>query len=125
MEVKRNGHSRKDDPCQKYVCKECGRNFDDLTHTVFSGHHQPLKVWVLCLYFMGLNLSNHQIAQELELCESDVQKMTTTLRHGVEQKTPDVELSGTVEMDEVYVVAGHKGHPSEVKKKAVTADETG
>jgi Transposase zinc-ribbon domain len=31
------------------------RGFDDLTDTIFSGHHQPLKVWVLCLYFIGLN----------------------------------------------------------------------
>lgn len=31
------------------------------------------------------------------------------------QKKP-VELSGTVEADEVYVVAGHKGHPEIVRK---------
>ena len=29
----------------------------DLTDTVFEGHHQPLRVWILCLYLMGLNLS--------------------------------------------------------------------
>ena len=33
----------------------------------FAGHHQPLRVWILRLYFMGLNLSNSQIAKELEL----------------------------------------------------------
>ena len=38
--------------------------FDDLTGTVLAGHHQPLRVWLLCLYFMGLNLSNRQIDQE-------------------------------------------------------------
>ncbi len=47
------------------------KRFDDLTGTVFSGHHQPLKVWILCLYFMGLNLSNIQIAQELDLNRTD------------------------------------------------------
>jgi hypothetical protein len=41
--------------------------FDDLTDTIFAGHYQPLKVWILCLYFMGLNISNEQIAQELAL----------------------------------------------------------
>jgi transposase-like protein len=46
---------------QKYHCKECEVYFDDLTDTIFSGHHQPLKVWILCLYFMGLNLSNNLI----------------------------------------------------------------
>ena len=56
-------------PCQRYECKdkECKKRFDDLTGTIFAGHHQPLKVWILCLYFMGLNLSNSQIAQELGL----------------------------------------------------------
>ena len=52
---------------QRYRCKACAGRFDDLTGTVLAGHHQPLRVWVLCLYFMGLNLSNRQIAQELGL----------------------------------------------------------
>jgi len=42
---------------QRYECQACRRQFDDLTGTIFEGHHQPLRVWVLCLYFMGLNLS--------------------------------------------------------------------
>ena len=40
---------------QRYECTDCHTRFDDLTDTIFAGHHQPLKVWVLCLYFMGLN----------------------------------------------------------------------
>jgi hypothetical protein len=31
----------------------------------------------------------------------------------------------TVECDEVYVVAGHKGHPEAVKKKGVPPDGGG
>ena len=66
---------------------------------------------------MGLNLSNQQIAQELGLNKDDVQQMTTYLRQGlVDQKEP-VSLQGEVECDEVYIVAGHKGHPAAVKKK--------
>ncbi len=68
---------------QRYACRACGRQFDDLTGTVFEGHHQPLRVWVLCLYFMGLNLSNEQIAAELDLAVGDVQAMTTQLREGI------------------------------------------
>ena len=41
---------------QRYECHDCDTRFDDLTDTIFAGHHQPLKVWVLCLYFMGLNI---------------------------------------------------------------------
>lgn len=107
---------------QKYRCKDCGRWFDDLSETIFAGHHQPLRTWVLCLYFMGLNLSNRQIAQELSLNKDDAQRMTRQLREGIECKQPLPVLSGEVEADEVYVVAGHKGHPEAVKKKAAQAD---
>jgi transposase-like protein len=99
-------------PCrQRYRCKGCAGRFDDLTGTVLAGHHQPLRVWVLCLYFMGLNLSNRQIALELGLSVPDVQVMTDQLRHGLVVKTPAVALQGEVEIDEIYVVAGHKSLP--------------
>jgi transposase-like protein len=102
---------------QRYRCKACAGRFDDLTGTVLAGHHQPLRVWVLCLYFMGLNLSNRQIAGELGLSGSDVQLMTEQLRHGLVAKAPAATLEGEVEIDEVYVVAGHKGQPAAVAKR--------
>jgi len=74
-------------------------------------------VWVLCLYFMGLNLSNQQIALELGLDTSDTQAMTEQLRAGLVARAPAVELQGAVEIDEVYVVAGHKGQPEQVAKR--------
>jgi transposase-like protein len=102
---------------QRYRCKTCASRFDDLTGTVLAGHHQPLRVWVLCLYFMGLNLSNQQIGKELGLCGSDVQAMTEQLRSGLIAKASPVQLEGEVEIDEVYVVAGHKGQPAAVAKR--------
>jgi transposase-like protein len=110
---------------QRYKCQDCRKRFDDLTGTIFAGHHQPLKVWILCLYFMGLNLSNEQIAQELELDKDDVHQMTTQLRQGIVAQKPEVHLAGEVECDEVYVVAGHKGNPEAVAKKDVQDDATG
>jgi transposase-like protein len=58
---------------QRYLCHGCRKRFEDLTDTIFAGHHQPLRVWVLCLYFMGLNLSNEPIAQELGIDPDDAQ----------------------------------------------------
>ena len=71
---------------QRYECHDCHARFDDLTDTIFAGHHQPLNVWILCLCFMGFNLSNEQIAHELALNGSDVQQMTTQLRNGIVKK---------------------------------------
>ncbi len=74
---------------------------------------------------MGLNLSNRQIAHELDLNEDDGQAMAAHLRSGLVAKAPAVMLEGTVEIDEVYVVAGHKGNSAAVAKKAAAGDGVG
>jgi transposase-like protein len=102
---------------RRYRCTGCGARFDDLSGTVLAGRHRPLRIRVLCLYLMGLNLSNRQIARELDLRVSDVQAMTEALRQGLTAKLPQVVLRGEVEIDEVYVVAGHKGNPAAVAKR--------
>src|SRR6187549_3256532 len=114
--VVRDGFDESQVHRQRYRCKGCTGRFDDLTGTVLAGHHQPLRVWVLCLYFMGLNLSNRQIAMELGLNASDGQAMAEQLRHSLVASTPAVQLEGEVEIDEVYVVAGRKGQPAAVAK---------
>jgi transposase-like protein len=123
--VARDGRDDTQPHRQRYRCTGCSRRFDDLAGTILAGHHQPLRVWVLCLYFMGLNLSNRQIAQELNLAVSDVQAMTEQLRQGLTAKIPPVALQGEVEIDEVYVVAGHKGNPAAVAKKDAPVDADG
>ena len=115
--VARDGRDDVQPHRQRYRCAGCGARFDDLTGTALTGHHEPLRVWVLCLYLMGLNLSNRQIAQELDLGLSDAQAMTEALRHGLAAKLPPVVIQGEVEIDEVYVVAGHKGQPAAVAKR--------
>ncbi|WP_407542883.1 hypothetical protein Q0M94_24720 (plasmid) [Deinococcus radiomollis] len=79
-------------------------------------------MWVAGLYLMGLNLSNRQIAHELGIIFVDAQqltRLTRQLRQGVVAAATTPELSGTVEIDEVYLVAGHKGQHAEVQKRGV------
>jgi transposase-like protein len=124
-QVIRNGRDEVQPHRQRYLCRACHGRFDDLSGTVLAGHHQPLRVWVLCLYLMGLNLSNRQIAGELGLDGSDVQAMTEQLRQGLIDRTPPARLENEVEIDEVYVVAGHKGQPAEVAKRGGRAVAAG
>ena len=58
----------------------------------FAGHLYPagcrfskttIKMSEWEVYFMGLNLSNEQIAAELDLSVNEVQAMTTQLRQGI------------------------------------------
>jgi hypothetical protein len=73
------------------------------------------------MYLMGLNLSNTQIAKELDLPQKTAQSMTEQLRAGIAKK-PFVQLSGEVETDEVYIVCGHKGQPDRSNRLNVRHD---
>jgi transposase-like protein len=126
FEMTKQGRDDTQPERQRYLCQSCERRFDDLTDTIFAGHHQPLRVWILCRYFMGLNLSNHQMAQALDPHKDDAHQMTCQLRQGIVLKKPSPTLTDAVECDEVYSVAGHKGKPDAVGKKggAAGADDS-
>jgi transposase-like protein len=117
-QVKKHGKDQTQPLRQRYRCAACSRPFDDWTDTLLAGHHQPLRLGILCLYGMGLNRSNQQIAQELGLNKDDVQPMTSLRREGIVAKKPSPSLRGAVECEAVYIVAGHKGDPEAVQKRA-------
>src|SRR3954469_2129155 len=48
---------------QRDRCKACTARSADLTGTFFAGHPQPLRVWVVCLYFMGLNRPPQELSR--------------------------------------------------------------
>ena len=116
--ISKRGKNHRQQECRRYSCKNCGKRFDDLTGTIFRGHHQPLSVWFTFLYLMGLNVSNQQMAEELGLNASDGQAMAELLRGGIVQRRAKVRMKGVVECDEVYVVAGHKGRPDQIQGRA-------
>jgi hypothetical protein len=43
--VIRNGRDETQPDRQRYECKGCHQRFDDLTDTIFAGHHQPLRTY--------------------------------------------------------------------------------
>ena len=51
--------------------------------------------------------------------------MTEQLRTGLVARILPVRLEGEVEIDEVYVVAGHKGNPTAVAKRGAAGDDAG
>ena len=123
--VARHGRDDTQPHRQRYRRAACGARFDDLTGTALAGHHRPLRVRVLCLYLMGLNLPNRQIARELGLSQPDVQLVAERSRQGLAAQLPPARLEGEVEIDEVHVVAGHKGRPAAVAKGGGSAGVAG
>jgi len=110
---------------QRYPCQACQTQFDDLTGTLCAGHHQPLRVWMLCRSCMGLQLSHAQLAQARDVPPNAVQSMASQRREGLVQHQPDGTRMAEVEGDAVSVVAGHQGHPEAVKKTAGPPEAAG
>ncbi len=80
------GQNHRRRACRRYSRKNYGKRFDDLTGTIFMGRHPSLSVGLAHLYLMGLSLSNRQMAQELNLDESDGQAMAEPRRGGIVQR---------------------------------------
>ena len=59
----RNGSYR---AYQRYLCKNCGRTFNDKTGTIFAYSKLSLTEWFLIIYlFLRFNVSIRQIEAEL------------------------------------------------------------
>jgi transposase-like protein len=44
LELTKQGRDEAQSERQRYLCQSCERRFDDLTDTIFAGHHQPRRV---------------------------------------------------------------------------------
>jgi transposase-like protein len=101
----RNGSYRE---YQRYLCKNCGRTFNDKTGTIFAHSKLTLKEWYFTIYvFVRFNTSIRQIEAELDLSYKTIHKRVERFARALD--APRLDLVGPVEIDEVYVNAGKKG----------------
>jgi transposase-like protein len=75
--VIRDGRDEIQPQRQRYRCKGCAGRFDDLTGTVLAGHHQPLRVWVVCL--IG---ANFRVVHRIVLRRTDIAAVGEVARLG-------------------------------------------
>jgi len=93
---------------QWYLCKNCGRTFNDKTGTVFEYSSVPLRKWYLAVYtYIRLNTSIRQLDAELAVSYKTVYRRVQRFLRALDAPRP--QLDGPVEIDELYVSAGEKG----------------
>ena len=93
---------------QRYLCKDCGRTFNDKTGTVFEYSTIPLRKWYLAVYtYIRLNTSIRQLDAELAVTYKTVYRRVQRFLRSLDAPRP--QLEGSVEIDELYVSAGEKG----------------
>lgn len=106
LSLKRNGKYRSR---QRYLCKDCGKTFNDMSGSPLSGTHHPHK-WLRYFEMMveGKGKSLPKIALELEIYISTAfywrHKTLNTIR-----SLGHTTLRGIVESDETYFLESEKG----------------
>ena len=106
---------------QRYRCKEkdCKRTFNDLTGTLLDGSKRSLMHWLLATFLLCLSCSSRRIAKELGVHVRTGYRWCWWLRNAALSYEMERQLVGTVEADDLYHTAGHKGQAKTGGKKSM------
>ena len=107
-------HDRCRKRLQRYLCKDCGRTFNDRTDTILHYRHIWMGNWMPALWeFLcgppnGVSI-NH-VAESIGCTYRSTYYMIRRMMDKI-RSLPEGILSGTGETDEGYIRAGSKGVP--------------
>ncbi|MCL6525229.1 MAG: IS1595 family transposase, partial [Thermoflavifilum sp.] len=102
--VKRNGKYRSR---QRYLCRGCGRSFNDLTASPIAGTHYP-ELWQRYFECMVEGLSLPKIAKKLGIHVSTAFYWRHKILNAIRSLGADT-LSGIAECDETFFLESMKG----------------
>jgi transposase-like protein len=94
---------------KRYRCKDCWRTFNDLTKTLLSQSQRSLPCWIVATFLLCLSCSSRRIAREVGVHVRTSDRWCWWLRNAAWSYEMQRQLEGTVEADELYHTAGHKG----------------
>ncbi len=87
---------------QRYLCKNCGRTFNDKTGTIFAHSKVALRKWLFSIYaFLRFNTSLRQLQLEIDVQYKTIHQRAERFMKALD--APSLNLVGPVEIDEVYV----------------------
>jgi transposase-like protein len=95
----------------RYRCKACRRTFMLTTGTPLARSRLPLSDWVVIAWMIVLGLSAGCASRETARSSDRVYALMGRLIEAAIGHEADRHLSGTVEVDEIYVSCGHKAEP--------------
>jgi len=106
---------------KRYRCKEkgCKRTFNDLTGTLLDGSKRSLMHWILATFLLCLSCSSRRIARESGVHVRTGYRWCWWLRNAALSYEIGRQLQGTVEADDLYHTAGHKGQAKTGGKKSL------
>ena len=67
---------------QRYLCKGCGRHFNDRTETQFEDSKLPIRVWFFAAFLMQYKVSVKEMAKTARVGYPTALNIAKTLRRG-------------------------------------------
>src|SRR5262249_40191296 len=106
---------------QRYRWKEqpCKRTFNALTGTLLDGSKRSVMHWMLATFLLCLACSSRRVAKELGVHIRTSYRWCWWLRNAALPYEMGRKLAGTVEADDLYHTAGHKGQAPHGGKKVL------
>lgn len=101
----------------RYICKGCQRKFSVLIGTIFENTKVSLVKWFEAMYLVSCTkkgISSHQLSRDIEVTQKTAWFMLHKIR-GLFGLSDATVLSGTVEMDEMYL-GGRETNKHQSKK---------
>src|ERR1700686_2407538 len=100
--IARDGQRNKD---YRWRCRACQKFFTVRTGTIFEETRLPLRVWVHAFWkacSSKKGISALQLSREMEITHKSALFILRRIRHGLGEVN-EPKLTGTVEVDEIYV----------------------
>jgi len=94
---------------QRYLCRDCGRSFNDRTKTVFDGSRLKPWEWFYMIKEHSANRSIYSIALDLGRPYNTIYYSIKKVKEDLLATEIALKMGGNVEMDETYMTAGEKG----------------
>ena len=88
-------------------------------HTLLHRSQRPLAYWILATFLLCLTCSSRRIARELGIHIRTSYRWCWWLRNAALSYEMERQLEGTVEADDLYHTAGHKGQAKQGGKKSL------
>src|SRR5262245_27298287 len=108
-----------------YNCRACREPFTVTVNTIFEGSHIPLSKWLIGFYLFASSkksLSALQLQRQLGLGSyRTAWHMAHRIRHAMQNRGPQEQLAGIIEVDETYVGGKprrYHGEPQRGKRPA-------
>jgi transposase-like protein len=100
---------------RRYTCRVCSRErgrevtFTDLHGTILEGSHLEVRVWLWAGWLWVSGESIAAISKELAVQRKTAERMVRLFQLAYFTLRFRLLLNGPVEIDEAYIIAGHKG----------------